>query len=128
MGGQNRADQRLIEKLAKLAGVDLRLRGAPEGVRQRSRTWLRLHPHVGAVAANVVLVLGDVGQMREIAEGADDRQRLFVVETVERRLQLAPGLDFVVAVEADRGLADALDDSEDVGPVLFADRVAEDAA
>ena len=128
MGGQHRADQGLIEERAQLGGVDPRFGGALEGVGQRARPRLRLHPHMGAVAADVMLVFGDVGEMREIAEGAHDRQRLGAVETVERRLQLAPGADFVVAVEADRGLANALDDFEDVGPVLLADRVAEHAA
>ena len=38
------------------------------------------------------------------------------------------GFDFIVAVKADRSLADALDDFEHVGTVLIADRVAENAA
>ena len=38
---------------------------------------------MGAVAADVVLVLGDVGEMGEIAVGAHDRERLVGVEAVE---------------------------------------------
>ena len=64
---------------------------------------------MSAVAADVVLVFSDVGEMREIAEGAHDRQGLVGVKAVERRLKLPPRADLVVAVEADRGLTDPLD-------------------
>ncbi len=90
VGGQHRADERMVEERAQRASVDAGVRGALEGVGQRARPRLRFHPHMGAVAADMVLVLGDVGEMREIAEGAHDAQRLVVVEAVERRLQLAP--------------------------------------
>ena len=83
---------------------------------------------MGAIAANVVLVLGDVGEMREIAVGAHDRERLVGAEAVERRLELAARADLVVAMEADRGLADLLDELVDLLALLLAHRVAEDAA
>src|SRR5271170_1209892 len=75
----------------------------------------------------MVLILGDVGEMREIAEGADDAQRLIVVEAVERRLQFAAGANLVIPVETDRGLADALQEFVDLAALLFAHRVAEKA-
>ena len=81
-----------------------------------------------AVAADVMLVFGDVGEMREIAEGAHDRERLVGVEAVEDRLELAPRAGLVVAVEADRGLADALDERVGLLALLLAHGVAEDAA
>ena len=81
-----------------------------------------------AVAADVVLILGDIGEMREIAEGAHDRERLVGVEAVERRLEFAPRADLVVAMEADRGLADALDEVENLRAFLLAHGVAEHAA
>ena len=66
--------------------------------------------------------------MREIAEGAHDRQRLVGAEAVEDRLEFAPRADLVVAVKADRGLTDALDESERLLAFLFAHGVAENAA
>ncbi len=83
---------------------------------------------MGAVAADVMLIFGDVGEMREIAVGARDRERLVGVEAVERRLELAPRADLVVAMEADRGLADLLDQLEDLFALLLAHGVAEDSA
>ena len=81
-----------------------------------------------AVAADVMLVLGDVGEMREIAESAHDRQRLVGAEAVEHRLEFAPRAGLVVAVEADRGLADLLDERVGLLALLLAHRVAENAA
>ena len=48
-------------------------------------------------------------------------------QAVQRGLELAPRRLVLVAVEADRGLADALDDLEDRLALLLAHRVAEDA-
>ena len=56
------------------------------------------------------------------------RERLVVVEAVERRVKLAPRAGLVVAMEADRGLADALDEIEDLAAFLLAHGVAEQAA
>ena len=80
-----------------------------------------------AVAADVVLILGDVGQMREIAVGANDRERLVGAEAVERRLEFAPRANFVVAMEADRGPADLLDQLVHLFALLLAHGVAEDS-
>ena len=82
---------------------------------------------MGAIAADVVLVLGDVGEVREIAEGAHDRQRLVVVETVDCRRQFAPRAGLVVAMEPDRGLTDALDILKCLFALLLAHGVAENA-
>ena len=81
-----------------------------------------------AVAADVMLILGDVGEMREIAVGAHDGERLLGAEAVERRLELAPRGDLVVAMEADRGPADLLDQLEHLLAFLLAHGVAEDSA
>src|SRR5688572_3454331 len=78
-----------------------------------------------ARAANAVLVLRDVGQVRKIAEGADDLGGSFDREPVQHGFELqARGL-ILVAMEADRGFSDALDGLEDVVAFLGADRVAE---
>jgi hypothetical protein len=46
---------------------------------------------VGAAAADVVLVLGDVGQLQEVAEGADDDLRRVARQRVEQTGQFGAG-------------------------------------
>ena len=132
VGGEHRADQRAVEERAERLGRDVRLADVMadvmEGVGERARTRRGAGRHMRAVAADVVLVLGDVGEMREIAEGPHDRERLVGRQAVEGRLELAPGAGLVVAMEADRGLADVLDEPEGLLALLLAHRVAEDAA
>lgn len=125
MRGQHRADQRGLEEVAELIGTNARRLGMGQRVRQ----------HAGAAAfgstrahlADVVLVLGDVGKVREIAEGTDDPHRLGGRHAVEDLLELAAGEPVLVAVEPDRGLPDALDQVEQFGALLVAHGVAEDA-
>ena len=128
MGGQDRAHQRAIEEVAERGGLDAHLARALKRVGERAGTRRRAGDRMRAVAADVMLVLGDVGEVREIAVGAHDRQRLVGVEAVERRLELAPRADLVVAMEADRGAADLLDQLEDFFALLLAHGVAEDSA
>src|SRR6266851_255078 len=79
-------------------------------------------------AADVVLVLGDIGEMRKKAEGANDLERLGRRQTVQRRFELAARCNILVAAESHRALANALDNSKDRLAALLADRVAKDAA
>ena len=90
---------------------------------RRRAAGRRARPHL----PDVVLILGDVGQMREIAEGAHDAQGLADRHAVEDQLELAPRRLVVVAVEPDRGLPDAFDQVEHVGALLVAHGVAENA-
>src|SRR5579871_4202026 len=98
-----------------------------QGLRQRSRPWHIAGPGTLAHPADVVLVLGDIGQMREVAEGAHDAHGLADRHAVEDQLEFAPRRLVVAAVKPDRGLADALNQIEDVGAFLVADGIAEDA-
>ena len=75
----------------------------------------------------MMLVLGDVGEMREVAEGPHDLHRLIGRQIVQDGLQRAPGRLVIVAMEADRRLPNALHDIEDRVTLLLADGVAEDA-
>jgi hypothetical protein len=75
-----------------------------------------------------MLIFSDVGEMREIAVGAHDRQGLVGAKAVERRLKLPPRADFVVAMKTDRGLTDLLDQLIDLLALLFAHGVAKDSA
>ena len=94
--------------------------------RQRSGTRCpaggRARPHL----TDVVLVFGDVGEVREIAEGAHDAHGLADRHAVEDEFELMPGRPVVVPVEADRGLPDAFDQIEYVGTFLIAHGVAQD--
>ena len=128
VGGQHRAHQRAIEEVGKRSRLDAHLARALKGVGERSRTRRRAGHRMGAIAADVMLILGDVREVREIAVCAHDRERLVGAETVQRRLELAPRADFVVAMEPDRGLPDLLDQFEGLFPLLLAHRVAEDSA
>ncbi len=66
--------------------------------------------------------------MRKIAEGADNAHGLADRHAVEDDFELTPRRAVIVAVEADRGLADAFDQIEHVGAFLVAHSVAEDAS
>jgi hypothetical protein len=125
MRGQNRADLGGCEELAQLGSGEAGRARMRQGQRQRSRR----SPGLGARAhlADVVLVLGDVGEMRKIAEGAHDAHGLAGRHAVEDQFQFAPRRLVVVAVEPDRGLPDALDQVEHVGALLVAHGIAKDA-
>ena len=71
-------------------------------------------------------VLGDVGQQREVGEGADYRDGLVDVDAVEHRRQL--GAVDLGAPHAERLHAGAFDEVENVLAVLLADGLAEDGA
>jgi len=83
---------------------------------------------VGSSPADVMLVFGDVGELRKVAESADDLDALTMREVVQYRLELMPRGFIFVAVEADRGPANVLNDREDRLAFLAADRIAENAA
>ena len=128
MGGQHRAHQRMVEEFLQSLRLDAHLERAVEGAGERARPRRGAHDRMRAVAADVMLIFGDVGEVGEIAEGAHDRERLVGVEAVEDRLELAPRAGLVAAVEADRGLADLLDEGVGLLALLVAHGVAEDAA
>ena len=90
MGGEHRAHQRAIEKVAERARFDAHLARALKGVSERAGARRGAGDRMGAVAADMMLILGDVGEVREIAVGAHNRERLVGAQAVERRLELAP--------------------------------------
>ena len=75
-----------------------------------------------------MLVLGDVGEMREEAEGADELQRLVAGQRVQRVFELVARGAVLVAAEPDRALPDALDRGKGGVAVLLTHRVAKDPA
>ena len=127
MGGQHRAHQRAVEEGAEPLGLDARLAYPVKGEGERAGAGSRAGKRMRAIAADVMLVLGDVREMGEIAEGAHNRQGLVGAQAVEHRLELAPRADLVVAVEANGRLADLLDERVGLLALLLAHRVAQNA-
>ena len=80
---------------------------------------------VGAPAPDMVLVLGDVGQLQEIAEGADDGLRRVARQRIEEGSEFGAGGRIALPGEAHGGLADALDNFENLITFLLTHGVAE---
>jgi hypothetical protein len=76
----------------------------------------------------MVLVFGNIGQMRKIAEGAHHLQRLHMLKAAEQIGEFLPRCKIVVAMETDRQQANALYQCKGVLSLLIAQRVAEYAA
>jgi hypothetical protein len=128
MRREHRHDQRLPEEPGQCVRPDP---GGGDAVHRVGEAALaRRGPadQVCARASDVVQVLGDVGEVREVAEGAHHDHGVVGAEPVEDGLQLGPRLGVVVAVEGDRAATDALDEVEGVRALLLAHGVAEQAA
>ena len=81
-----------------------------------------------AAPAVLLLVLGDVEKMREVAERAHEVQRLFGIDGIQLALELAAAgafVRFVFLAEAHRRLPDALDALESRIARLAADHFAQ---
>lgn len=76
----------------------------------------------------MMLVLRDIGQMGEVAVGADNLVRPPPRETVQCRLELLASYLVLVPMEPDRGLANMLDNIENRLSFLLPDGVPEEAA
>ena len=81
-----------------------------------------------SLAAAVVQVFREVGEVREITESARDDHRLLATQSVEYAFELAPGRGVFVAVERDGALSHALHHVVRGAAFLVANRVAEQAA
>jgi hypothetical protein len=81
---------------------------------------------VRAAAADVVLVFGDVGQVREIGKRAHHRIGLVAGQDFQHAVQLG-GAGVGFAAEAHGGLADGFDHLVDFLAFLFAHDVAQQA-
>ena len=125
---QHRADLGIPEKSPEIGGAEAGVAGMGQGLRQHTGVRTAAGRGRRAHLADVVLVFGDVGEMRKIAEGAHDAHGLADRHAVEDGLELAPRQTVLVAVETDRGLANALDQVEGVGAFLVPHGVAEDTA
>ena len=78
--------------------------------------------------AHVVAVFGNVGQMREVAEGADHAHRLVGRQVLQKPVKHPPGAGVLLQPVGHRQLAHPLDQLEGVLALLFAYHLAEDPA
>jgi hypothetical protein len=127
VGGQHRADVGVAQRLRDLAGADVGSGQALEAHRQRAFLQVALALVVLA-PAHVVAILGDVGQVREVAEGADHADGLVTRQILEQAIERAAGLGVAFQPVGHRELAHAFDQLERLLAFLLADGVAEDAA
>jgi len=128
MCGQYRHDHGAGEEGPEARGRDTGF--ARAGKRMGHRAFARRGGGqvVSMGAADVVLVLGDIGEMRKKAEGANDLKRLGRRQAVQCRFEIAARRNILVAAEADRVLANMLDGVEDRRTALLAYRVSQNAA
>ena len=116
------------EEALELLARQSRLPRATERIGHRARTWCGLGLGIGAGTADVMLVLGDVGEMGEVAEGADDGEGAAHRQAAHDLLQLLARALVGVAMELHPGAADVLDQLEHFLAFLGAHGVAEDPA
>src|SRR6266550_4024665 len=76
----------------------------------------------------MMLIFGDVGELRKVAESADDLDVLTMREAIQCRFELTPRGFIFFPVEADRVPANVLNDREDRLAFLVAHRIAKNAA
>src|SRR5215471_4707750 len=128
MGGEYRANDGTREKVLQPGTGNVRITSASKRVGHGAFARSRSGQRVGSCPADVMLVFGDVGELRKVAESADDLDVLTMREAIQGRLELVPRGFIFFAVEADRGPADALNDREDRLAFLVAHRIAKNAA
>ena len=75
MRGEDRGDDGVGEEVDDGLGRNIAVGKLVEGMNEAAFARWRTRQIVGAPAPDMVLVLGDVGQLQEIAEGADDGLR-----------------------------------------------------
>src|SRR5271154_5778041 len=128
MCGQHRDDHGIGKESEKAFARDTGVSSAGEREGHGALAWRRVAQGMGTGTADVVLVLRDIGEMREIAEGADDLKRFPRRQIVQSGFQVATRGNILVATEADRILANILNGFENLLAILLAYRVAKDPA
>jgi hypothetical protein len=127
VGREHRRDEGLVQHGGDVAGAVVGRVQALERHRQRSVLQVAFALVVRA-PAHVLAILGDVGQVREIAEGADHAHRLVGGQVLQQPVQHPPGAGVLVDAVGHRQLAHALDQLEGGQPFLFPDDLAEQAS
>src|SRR5262249_16108568 len=128
MGGEYRANDGTREKVLQPGTGNVRITSASKRVGHGAFARSRSGQRVGSCPADVMLVFGDVGGLRKVAESADDLNVLTMREAIQYCCELVPRGFIFCAVAADRGLADVLVDREDRLAFLAEHGIPKDAA
>src|SRR5262245_26475641 len=128
MGGEYRANDGIGEEVLQLRAGNGRITSASKRVGHGAFARCRRGQRVGSCPADVMLIFGDVGELRKVAESADDLDALTMREAIQCRFELVPRGFIFFAVEANRGPANVLNDREDRLAFLAAHRIAKNAA
>ena len=126
--GEYGGDQGMGEEIGDGVRRDLGGRQRIQRKNQAALARRRARQVMGATPADVVLVLGDIGQLQEVGKCADDSLRRITWQGIEQGGQFGAGGRVVVAGKAHRCLADTLDDREDGIALLLTYGIAENAA
>ena len=130
LGGVGREHRRDVGALQRGGNVGRAVVGAVQPLEaDRQRAFLLV---AGALVlqatAHMVPVLGDVGQVREVAEGPDHTHRLVGRQVLQQPVEHPPGAGILLQPVGHRQFAHALDQLEGVLAFLLADDLAEDPA
>src|SRR5207248_6055949 len=101
MSGEHRADQGMVKETPQLVMGNARLLRAGEPVSHGTFAWRRGGEPVHPCPPDMVLVFGDIGQVREEAVGANDLDRLLARQTIQRRFKIVSCCLVLVPVKAD---------------------------
>ena len=124
VGRQHRRDERAVQRGGDVGGAVIGVVQALEGHRQRAVLQVALALVVRA-PAHVLPILGDVGQVREVAERADHAHRLVGRQVLQQPVEHPPGARILVDAVGHRQLAHALDQLEGRQSFLFPDDLAQ---
>ncbi|MCY1300307.1 hypothetical protein D9M70_498680 [compost metagenome] len=125
MGGQHQFDVQAPQLPSQLLRT---VAGGQQALQQVAEHAVFERPGLrGGAPADAVVLLGDIGQVEELIEGAGHRQQFVVAEPVEGLVELALALGRALARRLG-ALADALDLVEEGLAQLGADGVAEQLA
>jgi hypothetical protein len=128
VGGEYRANDSIREKVLQLGTGSGRITSASKRVGHGAFARSGSSQRVGSGPADVMLIFGDVGELRKVAESADDLDVLSMREAIQCRFEFVPRGFIFLAVEADRVAANMLNNREDRLAFLATHRIAKDAA
>ena len=127
VGRQYGRDPRLFQGLGDVLGAQVG--GVQTLQRQAERAFLLVAlAFVEMAAPHMVAVFGQVGQVREIAEGADDGDGLVTAEVLEQAVQRLAGVGILFQAKRHRQLAHPLDQLVGLAPLVLTQGVAQDPA
>src|SRR5437667_1958504 len=113
MRGQYRANDGIRKEVLQFGPGNSRITSASKCMGHGAFARCRSGQRMGSSPADVMLVFGDIGELRKVAESADDLDALTMREAIQCRLEFVPCGFIFITVKADRGPANVLNDRED---------------